>query len=109
MIRLSLLGISLLLLQSCGGEGQGIGMVESQWWHKTASAQVKRDHFRGQCLGFGFTDNTPEMAQCLQTQMNNSRSAANQRAQQAYQNYNATRMRTTTCNTFGNTITCNNW
>ena len=95
-----------LILQSCGGNnGAGFGRVESPMWHSTASAEVKRSYFRSQCLDFGFTDKTPEMAQCLQTQMNTSRAAARQRMQ----NYNANRMRTTTCNSFGNTITCNNW
>ena len=102
MIRLSLLGISLLILQGCGGNGQGIGFAESPLWHTTASAEVKRSYFRSQCLDFGFADKTTEMAQCLQTQMNISRSAANQKMQN-------NRIRTTTCNTFGNTITCNNW
>ena len=57
MIRLSLLGISLLILQSCGGNnGAGFGRVESPMWHSTASAEVKRSYFRSQCLDFGFTD-----------------------------------------------------
>ena len=105
MIRLSLLGISLLILQSCGGNGHGIGFAESPLWHTTASAEVKRSYFRSQCLDFGFADKTTETAQCLQTQINTSRAAARQRMQ----NFNANRMRTTTCNSFGNTITCNNW
>ena len=67
MIRLSLLGISLLILQGCGGNGQGIGFAESPLWHTTASAEVKRSYFRSQCLDFGFADKTTEMAQCLQT------------------------------------------
>jgi hypothetical protein len=108
MRKLLVMGfISTGLLTGCGGSGNGYGFKESPLWHSTASAKVKQKYFQDQCLGFGFKLNTPEMAQCIQNQTNQSRSEARKgmadafeqqaRAQQAA----LSRQTTTNCNPNG--------
>ena len=110
MKRFCLVGITLSFLGACGGSGNGIGMAESPVWHSTASIEVKTEYFKKQCIGFGFKENTPELAQCIQTQMTNSRSDASARMDRAIANQqaiaNANRVSTYNCTTFGRNTTC---
>jgi hypothetical protein len=97
-------------LSGCGGTGSGVGMKESPLWHMSASAEEKLKYFTQQCLGFGFKINTPEMAQCIQNQSNQSRSNASatidRLAQQERDMLNRNRVRTTNCNSWGRQINC---
>lgn len=34
-------------------------------WYETASRQQITNHFRGQCVAFGYLPGTPEMAECI--------------------------------------------
>lgn len=83
-VRLTLLSVSLLA--ACGNGG--IGMVESPAWHMTASSAEKKKYYTEQCLEFGFKENTPEMAQCLQIQSNSSKSRASSKMDSALSDYN---------------------
>lgn len=102
MFRSAIVFFSLSALAGCGPEG--MGRVESPVWHNTASIEVKAAYFKEQCLQFGFTDGTAEMAQCIQNQMNSSQSDARARmaAVQSYQNST----RQINCRTYGNRTTC---
>ena len=101
--------VASTILVSCGGSG-GVGMSESPLWHMTASAEEKLTYFKNQCLDFGFKDGSPELAQCIQNQTNQSRSAAgnkmDQIARQQQQWNNQNRVRTTNCSRWGRQINC---
>ena len=73
-------------LASCGGEGGSIGQYESKLWPMTASAEEKLEYFKNQCMGFGFKAGTPELAQCVQNQSNQSSRSANDRFSRAMKN-----------------------
>jgi len=86
--------LGVLLLTSCSEDGS-LGQKESPAWHSTASSQTKITYFKEQCLAFGFKDGTTAMSQCIQNQMNRSKSRASQRMNKGF-----------TCRTFGNTTIC---
>jgi hypothetical protein len=110
MKNIAILSVFALALSGCGGSGSGVGMSESPLWHMTASADQKLEYFKQQCRGFGFKDNTPEMAQCIQNQTNQSRSNASAKmdrfARQQQQLNRQNRIRTTNCNQWGRQINC---
>ena len=88
-------------------------MSESPLWHRTASPEVKQNYYKTQCLGFGFKSGSPEMAQCIQNQYNQSKSrnaqkqAAYERAYESQMMGNILRRPTTTnSTTFGQNINC---
>ena len=62
------------VVTACGNGG--IGLTGSPAWHMTASAEDKKKYYTSECLGFGYKANTPEMAECIQRQSNQSRSRA---------------------------------
>ena len=98
--------ISCLVLTSCGGNGNGIGMAESPMWHKTASKEVRIEYFKDQCTDFGFKVGTTQMSQCIQNQMNQSRSDASAQMDRVSQWNQQNRIRSTNCNQFGSQINC---
>lgn len=110
MRKVAIVSVCALVLSGCGGTGSGVGMKESPIWHMSASAEEKLNYFTQQCLGFGFKKNTPEMAQCIQNQSNQSRGNASAKmgriAQQQQQWNNQNRVRTTNCNSWGRQINC---
>jgi hypothetical protein len=68
---------ALIFVSACSSGG-GIGMTESMAWHQTTPNKAKVAYFKEQCFEFGFKENTPEIKQCIQNQMNLSRSGASQ-------------------------------
>jgi hypothetical protein len=103
-MKCSAILFAVFFLVGCNN-GEGIGMYESPMWHATADTSKKVAYFKRQCLEFGFEGDTPEMAQCIQNQMNQSSSAASDQME-AHQN----RTRTTTVvnNTYNNNAKSNN-
>ena len=75
-----------IVLTSCGYGG--IGAIESPAWHATASVADKKRYYTDQCLAFGFEENTTEMAKCIQTQSNTSRSRSKSALNSAFDDYN---------------------
>jgi len=53
-----------------------MGLPGSPAWQNTASIEPQLEHFGSTCLGYGFKLSTPQMAQCLQTHIQNSKSRA---------------------------------
>lgn len=78
-----------IVLTSCGYGG--IGAIESPAWHATASVADKKRYYTDQCLAFGFEENTTEMAKCIQTQSNTSRSRSKSTLNSAFDDYNRRR------------------
>ena len=100
--------VSAGLLAGCGGgTGSGVGRAESPMWHMTASAEQKLEYFKSQCRGFGFKDGTPEMAQCVQNQTNQSRGSASRQWSNAMESMKGPK--TTRCSRIGNTVNCSQW
>jgi hypothetical protein len=47
-----------------------MGQVGSPAWFRSASPATKLKYFNGVCRAYGFTENTPQMAQCIQNETN---------------------------------------
>ena len=92
--------IALYTLGACTNADGTLGQRGSVVWYNQSSAAQKKVYFTEICTGYGFTDSTPEMAQCI---ANEHRGMQGQR-QATVAAINASRPRT--CNSFGNTITC---
>ena len=73
------LGIVLapLLLAGCNA----IGMKGSPMWHRTASNDVKKEHFENICRSYGFRVGTEEMRNCISEEWRSSKVSANKRTQ----------------------------
>ena len=70
--------IIVMTLAGCGsGNGSGIGTQGSPLWHMTATSEAKTAAYRRTCISYGFASGTPQMAQCIQTESNNSKAMAN--------------------------------
>jgi len=90
-------GIVVSVTSGCstGSSGeQVVGRPGSPFWFRTASMQTRIDYYKPGCLGYGFTDGTPEMAQCLQSAM------------QSQQSSNSNRRKPISCTTYGNRTSC---
>lgn len=81
-----------------------MGMPGSPAWHSSASIQTKIAHFKSTCSAYGITDGTPQMASCLQAEIQNSQNLAQSRMN-AINAFNANN-RSFTCYSYGNTTTC---
>jgi hypothetical protein len=112
--------VAITLLAGCNSTGSGIGMAESPLWHMSATKEDKLQYFTNQCLEFGFKYNTPEMAQCIQNQTNQSRRSANADFSRALDNFNANNQRMldnaaanrpvqTNCRRWGNQVNCTSY
>ena len=108
-----IVGTALLILSGCskGVNGETVmGSPGSPMWHSTASLETQLQYFRSNCLGYGYKLGTPQMAQCLQTEMQNSKSRAvskmnNINTVNAINNSHISKP--ITCNTIGSITTCN--
>ena len=104
MKSLPLLGMLCLTLAGAGGCSTGssgeqvIGRPGSPLWFGTASMATKTTYYKQACFAYGFKDGTPEMAQCLQTEMQSGKSSAQDRIDSMN--------RSVTCTTYGNRTTC---
>ena len=92
--------LALYGLTACTNADGTLGQRGSVAWYNQSSPAQKKVYFTEVCTGYGFTDGTPEMAQCI---ANEHRGMQGQR-QAAIAAINASRPRT--CNTLGNSITC---
>ena len=78
MLRIIASVIIVMTLAGCGsGNGSGVGLQGSPLWHMTASSEAKTAAYRRTCISYGFASGTPQMAQCIQTESNNSKAMAN--------------------------------
>jgi hypothetical protein len=91
-----------------GCQTGGIGMPGSPAWMMSTSPEQKADFYRSQCVGYGFKQGTPGMAQCMQTEAASARSAASSRMDSlnAMNAANQRSMQTTTCRPVGNMVQC---
>lgn len=101
--------IGALALAGC--QNGGVGMAESPAWYATASQEQQIAYFSKRCSAYGFKPGTNEMAQCLMTESQTSRSGARLQAARASQAMAASRPRsvTTNCDKIGNSVTCNSY
>jgi hypothetical protein len=91
-IKLSFLAIaasiSVSSISGCtstGANGERIsGVTGSVSWYKNASMQTKVNHFKPDCLAYGFKDGTPEMSQCLQSAIQDGEAAIKQKVKDMY-------------------------
>ena len=104
MKSLSLIGLLCLALAAVSGCSTGrlgeqvLGRPGSPLWFKSASMATKTHYYKQACFAYGFKDGTPEMAQCLQTEMQSGLSSARDRVKSMN--------RSVTCTTYGNRTTC---
>jgi hypothetical protein len=73
-------------------------MPGSPLWFSSASMATKTHYYKRSCFAYGFKDGTPELAQCLQTEMQSGKSSARDRVNSMN--------RSVTCTTYGNRTTC---
>ena len=90
------------LMAGCAEDG-GAGREGSPVWFMRTSAAEQAAYFQSVCVSYGFKPNTPEMAQCMQTEALNARNSASSRMQAVSNSYQTTR---TNCTGFGNTLNC---
>lgn len=99
---------SITLLSGCSTGVMGetvIGRPESPAWHRSASIQTKITHFKRACKAYGIANGTPQMSNCLQNEMQNSKN----RARRKMNTNNAIRQnnnKSFTCHSYGNTTNC---
>jgi hypothetical protein len=104
MKSLPLVGMLCLALATLSGCSTGrsgeqvIGRPGSPLWFSSASMATKTHYYKQSCFAYGFKDGTPEMAQCLQTEMQSGKSSARDRVNSMN--------RSVTCTTYGNRTTC---
>lgn len=62
---------SILAGCTTGVDGETVmGKVGSPAWFDSASPATKFKYFSGVCRAYGFIENTPQMAQCIQNETN---------------------------------------
>ncbi|AXE62028.1 hypothetical protein [Candidatus Thioglobus sp. NP1] len=92
------------LLQSCSHP------VGSAMWHKKAPNADITNYYKEMCLGFGYKTETPELIQCIQTEIGNGMDRADAQVSQmikSLQNIDRPRNKVkTNCTTWGNDINC---
>ena len=104
-----LLTFVLIGCSSTGQLGEQVmGNPGSPMWFASASLETQVHYYKSECRAYGYSDGTSQMAQCLQTSIQNTKERARQRLDAfAYsqRQYNQ-RFR---CNTFGYTTTCKSY
>ena len=104
-----LLTFVLIGCSSTGQLGEQVmGNPGSPMWFASASLETQVHYYKSECRAYGYSDGTSQMAQCLQTSIQNAKERARQRLDAfAYsqRQYNQ-RFR---CNTFGYTTTCKSY
>lgn len=96
----------MALCTVAGCSGSGLGMPGSPAWFATTPQAEQASYFRTRCVSYGFSPDTPAMAQCIQNESLSSRGRAAARSNAAFANMAASQPKTTTCNRFGNTVNC---
>ena len=107
-----LTGLCIMLLSSCAEDG-GLGGEGSPIWFSRTTPEQQAVYFQKVCSGYGFSPSTPEMAQCVATEVRSGRARSQAQLQQignSLQNTgNSPAIQTTNtrCSTFGNNLNCN--
>jgi hypothetical protein len=91
------------LLASCAADGRA-GVEGSPVWFMRTTPAEQAQYFQSICVTYGFGLNTPQMAQCIQTEAANSR-ADSRRTMENIADSNRTT--STNCTGFGNSVSCN--
>jgi len=105
-IKLSLLVLPIILiLQSCSPS------IGSSAWHQRASSLDLTNYYKEMCLGFGYKSDTPELAQCIQTETKVGMDRADAQWSQmidSLQKMDRPRKKriNTNCNSYGNSTNC---
>ena len=86
----------------CAADGAAGREGSPVWFMRTTPAE-QAAYFQSVCVTYGFKPNTPQMAQCIQTEATNTRSSARKRMQDISNSNTTTN---TTCTGFGNTLNC---
>lgn len=94
--------VAIGFLASCAADG-GIGTEGSPAWFMRTTPTEQAEYFQSICVTYGFALNTPQMAQCIQTEATNARTTSNRTFESIANNNRTT---TTNCNGFGNTLNC---
>jgi hypothetical protein len=89
-------------LASCAADG-GAGVEGSPLWFMRTTPTEQAQYFQSICMTYGFSLNTPQMAQCIQTEATNARSNANRSLDSIANSNNTT---STNCTGYGNTMNC---
>jgi len=88
--------LMLMLLSSCGARG-------SHAWFQSAEMPDKILYVKEICKGYGYSDRTPGMTECIATEMRDRKRAANQSLD------NIGRSLGEIGNSYGSRVTCQNY
>ena len=106
---LILLTLTIFGCSSTGQMGeQVIGNPGSPLWFSSASLETQVYHYKSECKAYGYTDGTSQMAQCLQSSIQNAKERARARLD-AYAYSQRQYNQNFRCNTFGYTTTCKSY
>jgi len=110
-----LLVLSLMItLQGCVSTGVNgekvIGRPGSLFWFDSADRATITAHYKENCTSYGYKDKTPEMTQCLQTEIREGKRDAHVQFDQGMKGFSqATQPRETyrtNCTTWGSNTSC---
>ena len=87
---LTSIALTLFVVSGCSESG-GIGVPGSPAWRMSTTVEEQSSYWSSVCAGYGFRVDTAEMAQCIQTENNQSRNRNSQRMQGAIDNYSQER------------------
>ena len=102
-----LLAVALIatMVTGCATGIQGekvVGRPGSPMWFSTSSVPTQIAYFKQICSAYGFKDSTPNMSQCLRSEMQ----TAKQRAQENINSSRSTSSSTTVCQQWGSGMRC---
>ncbi len=119
MKPIPLIGVALMLaLAACSQNPDGstsAGMPNSPLWHATTSMENKLAYYGKTCETLGYQPNTDAFRGCVHSELVSGREQAAENMQRSsdrmheFGERNRSRMETTTCNQFGNSIRCTTW
>jgi hypothetical protein len=99
--------VAMGFLASCAADGSAGREGSPIWFMRTTPAE-RSQYFTSVCTGYGFQPNTPQMAQCVQTESLTARDSMKDSLGSIQSNSQTT---TTNCNRSGNSVNCtsNTW
>lgn len=107
-MRTRVILVGLLGLVACDADGNP-GREESAIWHQRTSIDEKVAFFQPRCEAYGFVGGSPQMAACVQKEIQDSAASARARVQAAAADMSPPPPRQRmpiTCTTIGNTTQC---
>tara|TARA_B110000090_G_C13128084_1_gene348964 strand:+ start:145 stop:510 length:366 start_codon:yes stop_codon:yes gene_type:complete len=113
-LKLTSMALTLgMLLVGIGGCSTGtmgetvIGDAGSPYWFDSASIETQVAFYKKRCGAYGIKDDTAEMTQCIRTTLEEEKAAATSRELEALRTMGGSKAKSSmTCNTSGNTTTC---